>query len=447
MIRNLVAIGLAAAVGLTACGSDAPPPPSRTDLPFELYCDIGNGECQRRIYDSLASMLGAEGLERPAIRTISVEQHAEEVRNGLSLEDLTGEDATTRGLRLLGFIPEASESLAATQAEYFISQIAAYYSRGSRRITVIDRDYEEVSAQTLLAHEFTHAIQDRQFSLSQVSAGADTEDAAMGVRSVIEGDAMHSSFAWAYDQLGYVPEEIDWDAIHEAREASSKEEASDLEIALVDSASGFPYSYGFDFMTAATLAGGLDGRAAAFAFPPATSLEVMAGYGTEPAAFDFPPVAHPSPLEGHVVEVENRFGAWYVYGLLRRLGMSDHAAWMTALGWLGDELAIYQSRSEVVAVWRVRFDHPLNALILREEVDADADEATWSAVLYENDVFVFAAESAESLLAWTLQPLDSMTASIVSKGERQKGGPVSVGNCLQSLNFSLPIPPPVLRLQ
>jgi hypothetical protein len=446
MIRGPVAIGLAASLGLIACGSDAPPPPPRTDLPYELYCDIGNSDCQRRIYDSLAAMLGAEGLERPAIRTISVEQHAEEVRNGLSLDELTGEDATTRGLRLLGFIPETSESLAATRAEYFINQIAAYYSRGSRRITVIDRDYEEVSAQTLLAHEFTHAIQDIQFSLNQVSSGADTEDAVMGVRSVIEGDAMHSSFAWAYDRLGYLPEEIDWDAIHEEREASSKEEASDLEIALIDSASGFPYSYGFDFMTAATLAGGLDGRAAAFASPPSTSLEVMAGYGTELAAFDFPAIAHPSPLEGHVVEVENRFGAWYVYGLLRRLSMSDHAAWITALGWLGDELAIYQSDSEVVAVWRVRFDHPLKALVLREEVHAEANEAAWSAILYENDVFVFAAESAESLLAWTLQPLDSMTASVVSKSERRKGGAVSVGNCLQSRDFSLLIAPP-LQLQ
>jgi hypothetical protein len=437
---------LAAGLGVAACGSDAPPPPpSRTDLPYELYCDIGNGECQHRIYDSLAAMLGAEGLERPAIRTISVEQHAEEVRNGLSLEDLTGEDATTRGLRLLGFIPKTSESLAATQAEYFINQIAAYYNRGSRRITVIDRDYEEVSAQTLLAHEFTHAIQDLQFSLNQVSAGADTEDAAMGVRSVIEGDAMHSSFAWAYEKLGYLPEEIDWDAIHEEREASSREEASDLEIALIDSASGFPYSYGFDFMTAVTLAGGLGGRAAAFASPPFTSLELMAGYGAELPTFDFPAAAHPSPVEGHSVEVENRFGAWYVYGFLRRLGMSDHAAWMTALGWLGDELGIYDNGSEVVAVWRVRFDHPLKALILREEVQADATEATWSAVLDDEDVFVFAAESGESLLAWTLQPLDSMTAAAVPKGARRRGGAVSVGNCLQSRDFSLPFPPPLLH--
>jgi len=433
---------------LPACGDDATPPPgssSRTDLPYELYCDIGNGDCQGRIYDSLAAMLGAEGFDRPAIRTISVEQHAEEVRSGLDLEELTGEDAETRGLRLMGFIPEASDSIVATQAEYWITQIAAYYSRRNHAITVIDREYEEVDAQTLLAHEFTHAIQNVQFSLDAVGADADTEDGVMGVRGVIEGDAVHSSFAWTYEQLGYLPEEIDWDEIHRDRTEYARGRAADPEVALIDSASGFPYSYGFDFMSAAMLSGGLAGRAAAFDAPPATALEVMAGYDTVLGAFDFPDVAHPSPLEGHEVQIENRFGAWYVYGFLRRRGMSDEAAWMTALGWLGDELAIYDDGTEVVATWRVRFDHAWNAGILRNQVNADVREVAWSAVLHEDDVFVFAAETGETLLAWAAQPLDVTTASVVTKSQRRRGGAVSAGNCLKSHRFSLPNPPPLLH--
>ncbi|MGB5695863.1 MAG: hypothetical protein WBM46_09445 [Polyangiales bacterium] len=438
-------VGFAAVLGMVGCGEDAP---ARTDLPYELYCDIARGDCQRRIYDSVAARLGAESFDPPKIRTISVDQHADEVRSGLDVADLTGEDPATRGLRLLGFIPAASESLTETQAEYWINQIAAYYSRSNRTITVIDRDYEEVSAQTLLAHELTHAIQDSQFGLNTVGAGANTEDGVMGVRGVVEGDAMHSSFAWAYDQLGYLPEEIDWDAIHAEREAGAKETAGNSDIALIDSASSFPYSYGFDFMSAATLSGGLAGRAAAFESPPATALEVMIGYGASLPAFEFPEVAHPAPVEGNTLEIENRFGAWYVYGFLRRRGMSDHAAWLTALSWIGDELAIYQNGSEVVAVWRVRFNHPLNASILRDEVNEDTfAEGAVSAVLREADTFVFAAESAGSLLAWVEQPLDAMTAALVPKGAWRRGGAVSVGNCLQSRRFSLPKPPPLLHSQ
>jgi hypothetical protein len=442
MTRAAVAIGVLAVVGLSACGEDAPP---RTDLPYVLYCDIASDDCQRRIYDSVATMLGADGTDPPAIRTISVEQHADEVRSGLNLEDLTGEDAETRGLRLMAFIPEASDSVTETQAEYWINQIAAYYSRRNHAITVIDRDYEEVNAQALLAHEFTHAIQNVQFNLDAVGADADTEDGVMGVRGVIEGDATHSSFAWAYRELGYLPEEIDWDAIHDERTEGARESAANPEVALIDSASSFPYSYGFDFMSAATLSGGLVGRAAAFGAPPATAIEVMAGYDAVLGAFDFPDAAHPSPLEGHAVEFENRFGAWYVYGFLRRRGMSDHAAWMTSMSWLGDELAIYDDGTDVVATWRVRFDHALSASVLRDQVNADDRAVAWSAVLRDADVFVFAAETEEVLLAWAAQPLDVMTASLIPKSARRRGGAVSAGNCLQSRRFSLPNPPPLLH--
>jgi hypothetical protein len=435
---------MAALLTVAACGgSDAP---VRTDLPYELYCNIGNGDCQRTIYESVAAMLGEDGA-LPPIRTISVEQHANEVRAGLDLDQLTGEDARSRGLRLLGFIPEVSESVTATQAEYWINQIAAYYSRGSGSITVINRNYEEISAQALLAHELTHAIQDRQFGLNEVSRGANTEDGVMGVRGVIEGDAMHSSLAWTYDQLGFAPEEIDWDEIHGERQAGSKRSASNPEVALIDSAANFPYSYGFDYMTSATLAGGLEGRAAAFELPPATALEVMAPFEATLSPFDFPEVAHPAPIDGNEVQVENRFGAWYLYGFLRRRGMSDYEAWTTALSWLGDELAIYQNDTEVVAVWRVRFNHPLNATVLTDEVNEDEREVAWSAVRDDSDVFVFAAESEPSLVAWAAQPLDTMEAAVVLKGARRGGGPVSPGNCLFSKRFSVPYPPPLLHEQ
>jgi hypothetical protein len=171
----------------------------------------------------------------------------------------------------------------------------------------------------------------------------------------------------------------------------------------------------------------------------------MAGYGAEPPALDFPEAAHPSPVQGYATEVENRFGAWYVYGFLRRGGMPDDEAWTAALSWLGDELAIYDDGSEVVATWRVRFDDALNAGVLRDRVNADSREVAWSAVLHEGDVFVFAAETDETLLAWALQPLDSMAASVVSKGARRGGGAVSAGNCTQSRHLSVPNPPPLLH--
>ncbi|MGB9340432.1 MAG: hypothetical protein WCB63_14375 [Polyangiales bacterium] len=438
-----LAAGLAAAIGLAACGDDTVPPPSRTDLPYELYCDITNGDCQRTIYNSVAAKLGAAGLGLPRIRTISVEQHAEEMRRSVALDELTGEDPYTRGLRLMGFIPEASESLTATQLEFRINQIAAYYSGSDDMITVVDRAYGEVDAQALLAHEFVHAIQERQFGFDGIWAAVDTEDAVLGARSVIEGDANHTEAAWVYEKLGYLPSEIDWDAILDDSKERLGKRVDDPEVALVDTASFFPYSYGYAFMTELALLYGLDGRADAFESPPRSAFEVMTGpLGARPA-LGFPEVAHPAPPQGHTQEVENRFGAWYVYAFLRRSGLSESEAWATALSWRGDEFAVYDNGSEVAAVWRVRFDEA--ASVVRDAVNADQEGRAQTAVLYEDDVFVLAAESGPSLLAWAEQPLDSMTAALVLKNGQRRGGPVSVGTCLKSLDFSLPNPPPLLH--
>jgi hypothetical protein len=125
--------------------------------------------------------------------------------------------------------------------------------------------------------------------------------------------------------------------------------------------------------------------------------------------------------------------------------MEHDEAWAIALSWVGDELAIYASGDEVVAVWRVRFDDEANAALLSEGVNGDGGDALWSAVASGDDAFVFAAESSDTLLAWAEQPLDSMSASIIPKSGRRMGGPVSVGTCLQTLDFSVPSPPPLLR--
>jgi hypothetical protein len=426
---GLLGLLIVLAIGLSSCGDDgSPPAPVATqDL---VRCDVATSPCQRGIYDSVAAVLGAEGFSMPNIRTISVEQHAEEVRNGLDLNDLTGEDPQSRGLRLMGFLPPATNSLTEAQADYFITQVAAYYSRGSRSITVVDRDYEPGSAQVILAHEFVHAIQDSQFNLNTVSRGAVTEDGAIGARSVIEGDAMYSSFAWYFDVTNTTQSEIDWETELEERTARLRTRVADSEVALIDTASSFPYSFGFAFMTDLSLAGGLSARAEAFQSPPATTAEVLAGFAAPGLLLDIPGPTYPAPLDGSTLEDENRYGAWYVYGFLVRQGMDDDEAWATAQRWLGDELAIYQNDDEVVAVWRVRFADVVDADALSEQVNQNDAEFARSSLVFGDDAFVFAAESTESLIAWADQPLDEMTASIVPKSARARGGPVSVGTCL-----------------
>lgn len=436
--RRAGAAVVMALVGLFAgCGDDGPPPGAVAFADL-ADCDVTSTPCQQGIYESVASRLEAGEYAVPRIRTISVEQHETEVRNGLDLEDLTGEDPATRGLRLFGFIPEATDSLAAAQADYFITQVAAYYSRSSRSITVIDRDYEPGVAQLILAHEFVHAIQDSEFNLSTVGNGANTEDGVIGVRSVIEGDAVHQSFAW-YSEVTETPlTQSDWVEIYSESTERLRARVADTAVALIDTASSFPYSFGLRLMTDTTLAGGLSARAIAFDSPPATTAQVLAGYGAPLTVLDAPDAAHPAPTGGAVVRNANRYGAWYVYGYLVREGVADDEAWETALAWTGDELAIYQEGDEVIAVWRVRFDDLDAAGVFRDRINEMANPTVREAVALDDDVLVFAAESESVLLAWLDQPLDQMTAAVVLKNVG--GGAVSAGGCTL-FRDSMPIDP------
>ena len=164
--------------------------------------------------------------------------------------------------------------------------------------------------------------------------------------------------------------------------------------------------------------------------PPSTTAEVLAGGPIPGVLLDIPGPAHPAPLDGNSLQNENRYGAWYVYGFLVRQGVSSSDAWSTAQRWLGDELAIYQSEDEVVAVWRVRFDEEVEAGAFTDGVNANELDVARTAVAFGDDSYVFAAESMETLLAWVDQPLDEMTASIVPKAAWVRGGAVSAGGCL-----------------
>lgn len=414
----LVALVVALAVALAACGSDAAPAPL---LPQDvLRCDITQEVCQRAIFASLAESLDADSTSMPSIRTISVEQFEDEVRSGVSDDDLAGDDPETRGLRLIGFIPDAADSATETEIDYRVNAIAAYYSSGNRSITIIDRDYDVISAQSILAHEFVHAIQDRQFGIRSVYADANTTDGVMGARTVIEGDATYSSFAWVYDNLD---DPVDWDQIYLDFQEGSRRDAADLEIPMTASASGFPYAFGIELIGRATQDQGLPGRSAFFMAPPPSALDSMLGYEEFVTngftLIDAPDDAFPSPVAESELALEDRNGAWYVFATLLRLGLNELAAWVYAGEWRGDELGIFENGSEVVAVWRIRF--AVDPSFMVDAVNQSDRDVAWSAVADGKDVFIIAAESDASLALWEVQPLDIVAAALASVPDVRKG--------------------------
>lgn len=409
----------------TACGDGIP-----DDL---TACDITQSGCQRGIFESVAARLGQESSDLPNIRTISVEQFEEEVRSGVDDEDLVGDDPETRGLRLIGFLPDAAQSATESAIELQVASIAAYYNSNSKSITIIDRDYREGVAQEILAHEFVHAIQDSDVGIRAVFSGADSTDAVMGRRLVIEGDATFTAADWILTEFDLSLTESEWVSEYGRLQSIAVEDAGNLDKSIDESALFFPYAYGYELFGRASQASGLDGRAELFTDLPGSARDGMAGYDAFVregfTAVDQPDDVLPSPVADSEVALEDRAGAWYVYATLLRGGLTDEEAWAGALAWRGDRLGVFETGSEVVAVWRIRFDG--DASFVADAVTETPRDVLWTTVVDGNDAYVIAAESEEALATWEAQPVEIVAALVASAPDvRKSAGARLPGGCV-----------------
>lgn len=407
-----------------------------------LSCDITKANCQRGIYFSVAERLGVDPGEAPPVRTISVEQFEEELYEDYVAEDLE-EDAYSRGLRLMGFLPDEPASLLGNQLDYLLENVAAYYSSNTAAITVIDRDYEDWSAQGILAHEFVHAIQDRQFGFRTIWKDVETEDSSVATRSVIEGDAQHASYDWLYQVAGLMLSRADWAEIHDSIKENILLEVRDPETRLMDAASLFPYGYGFEFMSEAYFAGDLEAREALWRAPPRTTQAILLGYeafasGELGEGRPWLP-AHPSPVEGYETLGDTALGAFYLYAFLLRYGLTEADAWELMSAMTEDTFDVYEASAGVVSVWRIGLsDEPLADGVFEAIAGAERP-VSWSASWHEQAVYVIAAEDDETRLRWEAQLLDPIEAvsaetlggaAAVEAALQRPRRRISVGSCL-----------------
>ncbi len=421
-----------------------------------LTCDITKGNCQRGIYASVAERLGLDPGEAPPVRTISVEQFEEELYEELEAGELE-EDAYSHGLRLMGFLPDEPGSLLGNQLDYLLQNVAAYYSSNTAAITVIDRDYEDWSAQGILAHEFVHAIQDRQFGFRTIWKDVETEDSTVATRSVIEGDAQHASYDWLYQVAGLTLSRADWAEFHDNIKENILLEVRNPETRLMDAASLFPYGYGFEFMSEAYFAGDLEAREALWKVPPRTTLAILFGYETfasgevDEERLWLP--AHPSPVEGYASLGDTELGAFYFYAFLLRYGLTEADAWELMSAMTGDTFDVYEASSGVVSVWRIGLSDELLADGVREAIAAAERPVSWSATWHEEAIYVIAAEDDETRLGWETQLLNPIeqvpsealagVAAVEAALQRPRRR-ISVGTCL-GVHGSMPSSASLLR--
>jgi hypothetical protein len=193
----------------------------------------------------------------------------------LVAEEIDRETLATeaRVLSRLGLLPEDAD-LYELLLSLYESQIAAYYRPDTGSFYIIERDQPFAAMDRMIvAHEYTHALQDQHFDLEGSRVSDPSEgDATLAQLAAVEGDASLVMFRWAFENLslqeqlqlfsGMVPNPTD-QALLETMPPILRRQLE------------FPYAEGFLFASQVEARGGWTAINETLFEPPASTEQII----------------------------------------------------------------------------------------------------------------------------------------------------------------------------
>jgi hypothetical protein len=288
--------------------------------------------------------------------------------------------AEERLYKRLGLLPEDAD-LEALVLELYGAQVLAYYQPENGHFYLIGDD-QQLSAtdKLVVAHEYTHALQDQHFDLNDTVSDLTQGDAQLAELAVIEGDATLTSQLWTTDNLDF------GDMLQLLIEGFSQLDEASLDgIPLVLRRQlEFPYTEGFVFATALHEEGGFAALDDALTTPPVSTEQILHpekyAAGEEPLDVPAPDLLDELGPEWHLAYEQTlgelgiqiiAAGGEIPEGALPGLPV-DWPHQEAAAGWAGDRLVMYESTDghwhiEWTTVWdgeadAIEFEDRINEL-------------------------------------------------------------------------------------
>lgn len=291
-------------------------------------------------------------------------------------------------LAAVGFF-DAEPGLEQKLTRLYARQVAGFYDPAEKKFFIVPERTAETAAagaatlglsaetlleDTLLAHELTHALQDRRLDLvPRLKALQDSSDGLLALEAFLEGEATVVMMDALLTRLPYESKELF------GEDALATMMASLAQGAAVEGAEGvppffvkemlFPYVGGTAWIQARKKAGGWPAVDAAYARPPRTTSEILHPERASAAhvllnAVDRPTAASVPP--GMRLLYEDTFGEWMLGTLLERAGAANAAA--LAAEWQDDRVVFFEPKESLGAgtlpvgfVWRLRATSPAAA--------------------------------------------------------------------------------------
>ncbi|MDX6270829.1 MAG: hypothetical protein QOD28_2052 [Acidobacteriota bacterium] len=275
-----------------------------------------------------------------------------------------------RGLSRLavagGMLPEGTD-LAMLAASFTAASAGAAYSPLDKRVLILTGQGADAPArdESLITHEYVHALQDQHFDLLKLLAARPYNfDRGEAVFAVVEGDAMNvqrrreqTDAVWSRRPL----EEIGQN--ENARFGDYRREIGALFPPLLTETFIFRYRDGTRFVEAVRRKSGAQGVNELFRRPPASSEQVLhpekyfAGEQPRETGVD----ADQFNTNGWTVVAATPLGELGVRGLLLK-SLNATEATRAAAGWGGDRAYLFErAHSTPLFVWKTYWDKPAEA--------------------------------------------------------------------------------------
>jgi len=269
---------------------------------------------------------------------------------------------------MIGLYPPGIDLKQAT-LKLLKDQVAGFYDPDTKRMIlvsgamdagVMDNAAEfllqrDVEGEMVLAHELTHALQDQHFQLSdKLDALKNNDDAALALKSVAEGDATISGFAYVVggmDQARLGQIESSLSDLPELFAKEAKSSPVGLREPLI-----FQYSAGVKFVAAGYRRGGWAGVDALYRQPPQSSQQIL-----HPELY----FEHPTPpVEITVAGYQPVLGGWskadqncegeLALSIILKQAFGDGARQaLLALAWKGDSIVSLSRGAELSVLWMI----------------------------------------------------------------------------------------------
>ena len=357
--------------------------------------------------DLAACLRGSEPMRVPTVTSMTKAEFADYLNRRAAENPQPDPNVYETALTLLGILEPgglSQEALVADDLEF----VWGLYRFREKDVIIVDHGVpsDEPAPNSVLVHEFVHALQDADVNLSAFfDEHATSYDSYLAAASISEGEArLHQSRFWA-SLIGLDPGAVDWDE-HLLRTAEYGEErVLDADSPFTASYNYFPYEVGARYVHFAFRANGLTGVEELFASPPERAVALMAS-DTSLSRADWPASEFPELVatDPWLPEIETTLGAWGTFLHLAEL-TAPPVAKTTALDLLGDRMTVYtiadssDAITETAVVWQLEFGSEASA----ERVEALVRSSPAS-VARAGTRLVLARTTGSSPLDWALIP-------------------------------------------